>query len=100
MTKKICAIYRCSKKEGMYIYVDKEKNLDELPDALTQRTGRLELAMTLVLSSEKKLANARAEDVLVAIDNQGFYLQMPPASIQGQQDNRDVINQANQRLER
>ena len=76
---KICDIYRCSKKEGMYIYMDKGTSLDKLPEALKKRTGPLELAMSLVLTPERALANARVQDVITAIDNQGFYLQMPPA---------------------
>ncbi|MEO0442362.1 MAG: YcgL domain-containing protein [Pseudomonadota bacterium] len=98
MTKKICAIYRCSKKQGMYIYLDKDKDMGELPDALKKLTGRLELAMTLVITPAKKLAHAPAEDVLAAIDKQGFYLQMPPT--QAPEHTRDAISQANQMLER
>jgi uncharacterized protein YcgL (UPF0745 family) len=79
MTKLICEIYRCAKKEGMYVYVDKEDGVDKLPEALKKRTGRLILAMTLVISPGKKLARAKSEDVLIAIENQGFFLQMPPS---------------------
>ena len=88
---KMCDIYRCAKKEGMYIYTEKGTSLDKLPEALKQRTGRLELAMSLMLTPEKKLAHARAEDVMTAIDNQGFYLQMPPA--QANLESGHAINQ-------
>lgn len=79
MKKLLCEIYRCAKKEGMYIYLSKESGLDSLPEALKKRAGKMELAMTLLITPDKQLARAKAEDVLTAIDNQGFYLQMPPS---------------------
>ncbi len=75
---RICSIYRCAKKEGMYIYVDKTAGLDAIPETLKGQLGQTELAMTLLIDSNKKLARASAEDVLAAITEQGFYLQMPP----------------------
>lgn len=76
--KKIIDVFRCKKKEGAYIYVAKGKNLDELPEALRKQTGALEHSMTLVLTPDRKLAQADAQKVLNAIEEQGFYLQMPP----------------------
>ncbi|MFT6388214.1 MAG: hypothetical protein ACJAUP_001591 [Cellvibrionaceae bacterium] len=96
----ICEIYRCSKKEGMYIYLDKKKGLDELPEALKQTTGKMELAMTLALPPEKKLARANVEEVMLAIQSQGFYLQMPPTLSQEARVMSDSINEANHKLER
>lgn len=75
-----CNVYRCVKKEGMYVYMATQDPLDSLPDALKQRTGRMELVMTVLITPDKKLARATAADVLIAIENQGFYLQMPPVS--------------------
>ncbi len=96
----ICEIYRCSKKEGMYIYIDKRDGLEKLPDTLKQRTGRMELAMTLMITPDKKLARAKAEDVLLAIENQGFYLQMPPSVADEAQATSRAISEANDFLER
>lgn len=76
--KRICSILRCSKKEGMYLYVDKEAGIDSVPDTLRRQIGNVELAMTLMISEDKKLARASAKDVLQAISENGFYLQMPP----------------------
>ena len=79
MDSRLCSIYRCAKKEGMYVYVDKQEDLSRIPDALKKQMGATELAMTLLLASDKKLARVKAEDVLKAIEEQGFYLQMPPS---------------------
>ncbi len=76
--KKIVQIYRSKKKDGAYIYVEKDKDLTTLPAALLQQAGKLELAMTIALTPEKKLANANATNVLAGIKENGFYLQMPP----------------------
>ncbi len=96
----ICEIYRCSKKEGMYIYIDKRDGLEKLPDTLKQKTGRMELAMTLMITPDKKLARAKAEDILLAIDSQGFYLQMPPSAAAEAQAASRAISEANDFLER
>ncbi|MGH1486605.1 MAG: YcgL domain-containing protein [Cellvibrionaceae bacterium] len=96
MKKILCNVYRCAKKEGMYVYMAKQDGLDTLPDALKQRTGRMELAMTLLITPDKKLARATAEDVLIAIDNQGFYLQMPPSMT----DEMQSVSQANTFIKR
>lgn len=63
----------------MYIYVDKKEGLATLPDALIKQVGNTELAMTILITPDKKLARAKASDVLDALETQGFYLQMPPS---------------------
>ncbi len=78
-TQVISEIYRCSKKEGMYLYVIKADGLSQVPDTLTGIMGELTPVMTLLLNAEKKLARVDVVDVLSALDEQGFYLQMPPA---------------------
>ena len=62
----------------MYLYVDKKEDLERVPEALLSKFGVPELAMTLVLTPEKKLARAEAGRVLEMIEKEGFYLQMPP----------------------
>ena len=62
----------------MYLYVDKAEGLARVPEPLLQRFGRPELAMTLALDPARKLAQANAAEVLQAIADNGFFLQMPP----------------------
>lgn len=76
--KLIVDIYRSAKKEGMYLYVPRNKTLDELPEPLMKQFGRADHSMVLVLTPEKKLARANVEKVIESIEQQGFYLQMPP----------------------
>ena len=74
-------IYRSKKKEGLYLYVPKGKEVETLPETLIHQFGKAEYSMMIVLTKDKPLARANAKDVLAAIDEQGFYLQLPPATI-------------------
>lgn len=80
-----CIIFRCSKKQEMYLYVpyqaDEDLLLQHLPADLEKLTGRLEKVMELELTPERRLARAKVEDVLAAIRQTGFYLQMPPHDV-------------------
>jgi uncharacterized protein len=76
--QRICSIYRSAKVEGMCLYVDKSEGLARVPEALMQRFGRAELAMTLLLNAERKLARVDVELVLQGIAESGFFLQLPP----------------------
>lgn len=76
--RKLTQIYRSKKRQGTYLYVEKDKALSELPEALLHELGKLELSMTLLITSEKKLAVADPAKVLSNINEKGFYLQLPP----------------------
>jgi len=78
MTSRLTTIYRSTKEEGLYLYVDKTDDLSRVPETLLQRFGKPELAMHLQLGPARKLARADATKVLLAIETQGFYLQLPP----------------------
>lgn len=76
--KIITDIYRSAKKEGLYLFVPADTKLEELPKELLAGFGKAEFSMKIVLSKDKKLARAEAADVMQAIEDQGFYIQMPP----------------------
>lgn len=76
--KLLVDIYRTKKKEGMYLYVKKGEDLEQLPEALMKQFGRAELAMSIVLHPQRRLANADVNKVLANIAEQQYYLQMPP----------------------
>ena len=79
MSKQICNIYRCSKKDGMYLYTSKSDELAKVPEQLLEMVGQTKLSMTMLLTEDKQLAMANSKDVLASIAEKGFYLQMPPA---------------------
>ncbi|CAA0108124.1 YcgL domain-containing protein [Zhongshania aliphaticivorans] len=76
--KRICAVYRSSRTEGMYLYVDHKEDLSRVPDDLLARFGQPARSMTLVLHAERKLARADVAKVMAEIADKGFYLQLPP----------------------
>lgn len=77
--KRVVEVFASSRREGMYLYVNRGQVWDELPETLRQAFGSPRPAMTLVLTPGRRLARVTAADVLAAIDDKAFYLQMPPA---------------------
>lgn len=92
--KIITAIYRSPRKPGLYLYLNKSKGLDCLPEALLEKFGQPEHSMTLLLTPEKKLARVDIDSVLASLNGQGYYLQLPPAHDEYMQG----INQHNDKL--
>ncbi|MFS2160883.1 YcgL domain-containing protein [Pseudomonas sp. Pseusp122] len=77
--KRICSIYRSSKKDGMYLYVLKADELKRVPPELMVAFGKALHAFDLVLSPERALAREDIHKVLDNLEKQGYHLQMPPA---------------------
>lgn len=86
--KRICQIFRSSRRAEMYLFVDKAQGLEDLPEALLAQFGEPQPVMTLLLTPTRKLARASAADVLAQIESQGFYLQMPPSEKERQMRER------------
>lgn len=78
MNTNLCAIYKSSKKEGMFLYVAKRDQFDAVPDALREMFGKPQFVMLFNLAGEKPLKRVKNAEVLQAIQTQGFFLQMPP----------------------
>jgi len=87
-TGRLITIYRSSRQEGLYLYVSQDDLLNRVPQELLQEFGIPKEAMRLHLDKNRKLAHAKSEDVLSAIEIKGYYLQLPP-SIQTQVTNYD-----------
>jgi hypothetical protein len=71
-------VYRSSRRQEMYLYVDAGTDLERVPEALLERFGRPVEALSLMLAADRPLARADAARVLECIEEEGFYLQMPP----------------------
>ena len=74
----LVTIYKGDKREEMYLYVPFGDELKELPEPLLKQFGELEVVMSLDITPTKRLARVPATDVLAAIEEQGFFLQMSP----------------------
>lgn len=73
-----CWIYRCSKKDEMYLYLAAEDDFACLPDNVLSMLGALELSMQLDLHSGRKLARVDINDVISDLNERGFHIQLPP----------------------
>ncbi|CAI0846241.1 YcgL domain-containing protein [Serratia quinivorans] len=74
----LCVIYRSSKRDQTYLYVEKKDDFSRVPEDLMKSFGTPQLAMMLSLEGREKLASADIEKVKEALKEEGFYLQVPP----------------------
>lgn len=70
-------VFRSSRKSATYLYLPKGADPMELPAALREVFGTMELVLGLDLMPERQLARYSGSEVLAAIAEQGFFLQMP-----------------------
>ncbi len=73
-----CYIYKSNKKQELYLYLDKQDDFSSIPEALLNSIGQPEYVMTLDITPEFKLAREKATDVLKGIEENGFFIQIPP----------------------
>ena len=74
-----CFIYKGDRKRDTYLYITMDGDFSKVPESLLVMLGTLEKVMDLTLDETKKLANADTKIVLEQLNDQGFYLQMPPS---------------------
>ena len=76
--KMICEVFKSSRKDEMYLYIDKRQGLVDVPELLLETIGKPVPVFTMLLTADKKLSRVNAADVVAGIKEKGFYLQMPP----------------------
>ena len=62
--KLFCSIYKSRRKSGMYLYVDRQKGLKEVPEILMGQFGHAEHVTDMILNPERPLARADVEQVM------------------------------------
>ena len=75
----LTSVYRSKNKDHMYLYITTKDDFSEVPDELMKLFGRPEFSMLVNLSKREKLARVELSLVTKALQEQGYYLQMPPA---------------------
>ncbi|CAH8194520.1 YcgL domain-containing protein [Vibrio aestuarianus] len=73
----LCSIYKGSKKEGTYLYIPKKDDFSQVPDTLMQMFGKPTLVMVVKLEG-RTLAQVNIEKVKESLENEGYFLQLPP----------------------
>lgn len=72
-------IYKSSKKDELYLYIEKKDDFSSVPQALYDSMGKEPIfVMEIELNPERKLAREDVANVIKSIEKQGFHVQIPP----------------------
>jgi uncharacterized protein YcgL (UPF0745 family) len=73
-----CVVYKSLRQFDYYLFVKKDEDLERVPEALKTLLGNLEVVTEVELHDRRKLAQADVIEVMMQIEAEGYYLQMPP----------------------
>lgn len=82
-------VYRCHNKADTFVFLAKKDNLEILPSELINLLGELSFSFEFMLDKNKKLMQANSVEVLKAMDEQGFYLQLSSKNKTGKNNKLD-----------
>ncbi|MDF7667533.1 YcgL domain-containing protein [Orbaceae bacterium ESL0727] len=71
-----CYIYRSSKKENCYLYIDKENDFSAIPENIRSMFGKPIFVMKILLDTRRHFAACPADEIEARIKKDGFFLQM------------------------
>ncbi|KAB2824003.1 YcgL domain-containing protein [Aliivibrio finisterrensis] len=72
-----CSVYKSTKKQGAYLYIAKKDDFTPVPKELMTMFGTPTMVMVVNLAG-RTLASVDVEKVKSSIQNEGFFLQLPP----------------------
>lgn len=76
---KILSIFKSSRKDEMYLYVDKRNQLERVPEPLLEMFGKPVHVMDMPMKPGRTLARVGdTARLLDEVENKGYFLQMPP----------------------
>jgi len=78
--KLVCQVYRSPRREGVYLYVDRARGLQDVPEELLHSFGEPAEVISLLLTPDRRLAQLESIEVLAAIHDRGYFLQLPPVT--------------------
>lgn len=73
--------YRHPKKEGMFLFLRQDFDVKKLPIELSSQFLPLNEVIRFEMTADKKLARAPSQQVWQALNEHGYYLQMPPSDL-------------------
>lgn len=74
----LCTIYKSPKKPQTYLFVKQRNDFSGVPEALMSVFGTPALVTVINLATKSKLAMADIDLVKTKMNEQGYYLQLPP----------------------
>ncbi len=75
----LASVYRSSRKDDMYLYVKVKDDFSSVPEELLKIFGQPDFAIQINLSKREKLARVDIREVQKKLEEDGYYLQMPPS---------------------
>ena len=73
-----CDIYRSTKRDYLYVFVQADEGLSRVPGKLLEKLGEPEKVLTLMLTEESVLAKEDPVKILSNLLQNGYHLQLPP----------------------
>ena len=73
-----CYVYKSLKRADTFLYLSEKDRFDLLPDELLALFGKPVFVLEFELREDRTLAQADTRQVLGDLDEQGYYLQIPP----------------------
>ena len=78
----LSSVYKSIGKEYLFLYVDQQTGLDQVPLELLAEFGEPEWVLDVELHKGRTLATGDPVMVMNKIRQQGYYLQLPPIDSQ------------------
>jgi uncharacterized protein YcgL (UPF0745 family) len=72
-----CNIYKGKRKQDHYLFMPVTTPLDDIPGAILEMLGEMELVMSLEITEQSVLAQSDPHAVMETISEKGFYIQLP-----------------------
>ncbi|MEZ5536477.1 MAG: YcgL domain-containing protein [Thiolinea sp.] len=73
-----CYVYRSKRKQKTYLFIPRQDDFSDVPESLVKLFGEAEFSFDFELTATRKLVMADAAEVLRNINENGFFLQLPP----------------------
>lgn len=74
----LCSVYKSSKKDQTYLFVNKRDDFSQVPEALMTIFGTPIMVTVINLATKTTLGFADLTKVKTALAEEGYYLQLPP----------------------
>ena len=71
-----CYIYRSTKKENCYLYMEQENDFSHIPEKIMRIFGTPVFVMKVLLDGKRRFVVGTAQEIEEKIKADGFFLQM------------------------